>query len=40
MLIADEGRTQTHDAGAPRPKPELAEWMLELLGQRWWGQPA
>ena len=40
MLIADEGGAQTHDAGAPRPKSELAEWMLELLGQRWWGQPA
>ena len=28
------------DAGAPRPKPELAAWMLDALDSRWWSRPA
>lgn len=34
MLFAEDA--ELSDAGAPRPKLALAEWMLEQLAARWW----
>jgi phosphopantothenoylcysteine decarboxylase/phosphopantothenate--cysteine ligase len=34
MIFADGG--ELVDAGAPRPKLALAEWMLDQLAARWW----
>ena len=36
LLFAEGDEPRELDAGAPRPKGELAGWMLDALADRWW----
>jgi phosphopantothenoylcysteine decarboxylase/phosphopantothenate--cysteine ligase len=38
MIFAEpaEAAPEVLDAGPPRPKLALAEWMLEQIAARWW----